>query len=92
MINNTIAKLSLFVFALAVLVAPSIAVHAATDSDLAAAFASSTSILTDNKSAVIGYVATFIGITTLVALAFAGMRWGKGQVVGLLARRKGRKK
>lgn len=59
-------------------------VKAATDTDLEAAIASSTSVLTNNKGAVLAWFATIFGIVVLIVIVKRLLGSAKAQVAGAI--------
>lgn len=92
---KNIKNYALPAFAFALVVASAVTsspVHAAADAALGDAIASSTNMFTDNKGQILTYITTMVGYTTLFALAVAALYWGKGQILSLMKKRKGRRK
>jgi len=57
---------------------------AAADTDLTAAIASSTGVLTDNKGAVMGWFATIFGIVIIFVIVKRLLGSGKAQIAGAI--------
>lgn len=57
-------------------------VKAAADTDLTAAIASSTGVLTDNKGAVVGFMASIFGITIFFVIVKKLLGSARAQVAG----------
>lgn len=58
--------------------------NAAADTDLTSAISSSTTILTDNKGAVMGWFATIFGIVILFVIVKRLLGSGKAQIAGAI--------
>jgi len=55
--------------------------RAAADTDLADAIASTTVVMTDNKTQIIGFFAVIIVATLLIGLAKGALGWGKRTIL-----------
>lgn len=78
-----IKKLAVGVAALGGLVVGGLA-KAAADSDLTTAFASSTASLTDNKGAVLSWIAGVFGVVILITIVVAALSRARRQVGGAI--------
>lgn len=66
-------------------------VKAAADSDLATAIASSTGVLTDNKTQIIAYFAAVIVALLLIGMAKGALVWGSRSIKSIFGSRRRRK-
>jgi len=81
--RNFIKKIAIGISALGGLVVGGLA-KAAADSDLTAAFASSTASLTDNKGAVLSWIAGVFGIVILIVIVIAALSRARRQIGGAI--------
>jgi hypothetical protein len=85
-------KLSVYVGSLALAFMASVGLaHAAADSDLTAALASTTAIAQDNKSTILNYFVSIFLIVLVLGIALAGMNWGMRKILGAFGGKKRRR-
>lgn len=63
-------------------------VHAAADTDLTGALASTTAIFSDNKGVIINWLVGIVGILIVITLVFGAVKWARSQVGGIFGRKK----
>jgi len=66
-------------------------VHAAADTDLTNALASTTAIFTDNKALIFGFVVGIFAIFFVFKIIMRALGWGTGKVLGGFGGRKRRR-
>jgi hypothetical protein len=88
--NKYMAKIGAAALALGLSVKGAVC-HAATDADLQAGLASTTSIFTDNKGTIITYVVGIITATFIIGLVIKAAFFGKRQGLGMFGGRSRRR-
>lgn len=68
-------------FVMAALLTVTGTAHAAVDADLTTALASSTSLVTDNKSTILTFIAAMVGLVLVIKLGKVALYKAKGMIV-----------
>lgn len=64
---------------------------AAADADLTTAISSTTDVLVDNKTQIVGFIAAIVVATLLIGLAKGALLWGKRAIMTIFGGRRRRK-